>query len=44
MGDLWSIMEYLNPGFLGTQARIQTHFFIPIQADRDPEAAERLNA
>ncbi len=39
VGDLWSIMEYLNPGFLGTQAQFKRSFFIPIQANRDPEAA-----
>ena len=42
VGDLWSIMEYLNPGFLGTQADFKRSFFIPIQAGRDPEAMERL--
>ncbi len=42
VGDLWSIMEFLNPGFLGNQAEFKRNFFIPIQAARDPEAAERL--
>ena len=42
VGDLWSIMEFLNPGFLGTQARFKKDFFIPIQAGRDPDAAKRL--
>jgi len=42
VGDLWSIMEFLNPGLLGTQASFKRNFFIPIQAGRDPEAAERL--
>jgi len=42
VGDLWSIMEFLNPGFLGTQAAFKRGFFIPIQAARDPEAMERL--
>jgi SNF2 family DNA or RNA helicase len=42
VGDLWSIMEFLNSGFLGTQAEFKNRFFIPIQAGRDPEAAERL--
>ena len=35
-------MEFLNSGFLGTQAEFKREFFIPIQAGRDPEAAERL--
>jgi SNF2 family DNA or RNA helicase len=42
VGDLWSIMEFLNPGFLGTQADFKRTFFVPIQANRDPDAAERL--
>jgi SNF2 family DNA or RNA helicase len=42
VGDLWSIMEFLNPGFLGTQAEFKRSFFIPIQANHEPEAAERL--
>jgi len=42
VGDLWSIMEFLNPGFLGTQAGFKRNFFIPIQAQHDPDAADRL--
>jgi SNF2 family DNA or RNA helicase len=42
VGDLWSIMEFLNPGLLGTQAAFKRTFFVPIQAGRDPEAARRL--
>ena len=42
VGDLWSIMEFLNPGFLGTQAQFKRNFFTPIQAERDQDAAERL--
>ncbi len=42
VGDLWSIMEFLNPGFLGTPAEFKRNFFIPIQAGHDPEAATRL--
>jgi SNF2 family DNA or RNA helicase len=42
VGDLWSIMEFLNSNFLGTQAEFKNRFFIPIQAARDLEATERL--
>jgi len=42
VGDLWSIMEFLNPGFLGTQTEFKERFFVPIQAARDPEATENL--
>ncbi len=42
VGDLWSILEFLNPSFLGTQAEFKRTFFVPIQANHDPEATERL--
>lgn len=42
VGDLWSIMEFLNPGYLGTQAEFKRNFFIPIQANQEPEAVARL--
>ena len=42
VGDLWSIMEFLNPGFLGTQGEFKRNFFVPIQASGSPEAANRL--
>jgi SNF2 family DNA or RNA helicase len=42
VGDLWSIMEFLNPGWLGTQAEFKRSFHVPIQAEHDPGAARRL--
>ncbi len=42
VGDLWSLMEFLNPGFLGTQAAFKRNFFIPIQAQGDAEASQQL--
>jgi len=42
VGDLWSLMEFLNPGLLGTQAEFRRRFFVPIQAGRDPDAMDRL--
>lgn len=42
VADLWSIMEFLNPGFLGGQKRFRQNFLLPIQSGRDEEAAERL--
>ncbi|HKI31240.1 MAG TPA: DEAD/DEAH box helicase [Gemmataceae bacterium] len=42
VGDLWSILEFLNPGFLGTQGEFRRRYFVPIQAQHDAEAAERL--
>jgi SNF2 family DNA or RNA helicase len=42
VGDLWSIMEFLNPGFLGGQSDFKRRFFLPIQVERDPAAAAQL--
>ena len=42
VGDLWSLMEFLNPGLLGSAARFRREFFIPIQALGDATAAQRL--
>jgi len=42
VGDLWAIMEFLNPGFLGTAAEYKSRFFQPIQTNADSEAAARL--
>ncbi|MEI6520593.1 MAG: DEAD/DEAH box helicase, partial [bacterium] len=42
VGELWSIMEFLNPGFLGTASEFHEKFFVPLQAERDQEAANRL--
>ena len=42
VGDLWSIMETLNPGLLGNRASFRRRFFLPIQSTGDSEAAARL--
>ena len=42
VGDLWSIMEFLNPGLLGSQSEFKRNFFLPIQAAGNQEAADRL--
>jgi len=42
VADLWSIMEFLNPGLLGSQAEFKRSYFVPIQAGRDAAAMERL--
>lgn len=42
VGNLWSLMEFLNPGWLGSQAEFKRKFFVPIQASRDPGAAALL--
>ncbi|MBS1910896.1 MAG: DEAD/DEAH box helicase [Bacteroidetes bacterium] len=42
VGDLWSIMEFLNPGFLGSRAAFRREFLLPVQAAQDAAAAEHL--
>ncbi|MFO8060879.1 MAG: DEAD/DEAH box helicase [Bacillota bacterium] len=44
VGELWSLMEFANPGLLGTQARFRRDFFLPIQREGDEERAEKLRA
>ena len=44
VGDLWSLMEFLNPGFLGTRAAFKRNFFTPIQTRRDEQAMARLKS
>ncbi len=40
--DLWSILDFLNPGFLGTWEEFEKRFFLPIQNHQDPEALSQL--
>jgi SNF2 family DNA or RNA helicase len=40
--ELWSIMAFLNPGYLGSYEGFRRTFAIPIERFRDPGAAERL--
>ena len=42
VGELWSIMSFLNPGLLGTPASFRENYFKPIQLVGDQEAAQRL--
>jgi superfamily II DNA or RNA helicase len=42
VGDLWSIMDFLNPGLLGKRAAFREKFFRPIQSGADPGARSRL--
>ncbi|MBV5327913.1 MAG: DEAD/DEAH box helicase [Chlorobium sp.] len=44
VGDLWALMDFLNPGFLGGQAFFKEHFYYPIQWNGDIDASERLKA
>lgn len=42
--DLWSIMEFLNPGYLGSQQGFRSNFTLPIERYHQPEPAARLKA
>jgi len=42
LSELWSIMQFLNPGYLGSQKSFHTHFARPIERYQDQEAAARL--
>ncbi len=44
LGELWSIMEILNPALLGSATSFRDRFVIPIERFRDEEAAERLRS
>jgi SNF2 family DNA or RNA helicase len=40
--DLWSIFNFLNPGYLGKQAQFKSNFETPIQKDNDRVKASTL--
>ena len=42
VGELWSIMDILNPGLLGSQSSFKKRFFRPIQNERDEETMRHL--
>ncbi|MER6948592.1 DEAD/DEAH box helicase [Nonomuraea sp. NPDC000554] len=42
LAELWSIMEFANPGLLGSRSRFRTRFQEPIEARQDEQAAHAL--
>lgn len=42
VGDIWSIMDFLNPELLGNRSTFKKRFFQPIQTGIDPGAKTRL--
>jgi len=42
LSELWSIMEFLNPGYLGSAKDFRARFAIAIEKYRDAERAEQL--
>jgi SNF2-related domain/SNF2 Helicase protein/Helicase conserved C-terminal domain len=42
LADLWSIFQFLNPGYLGSAETFRKRFAAPIESGADPAAAGRL--
>ncbi|HYH83401.1 MAG TPA: DEAD/DEAH box helicase [Longimicrobium sp.] len=42
LAELWSIMEFLNPGLLGSASEFRRAFSVPVERYRDADAAARL--
>ena len=42
LSELWSIMSFLNPGYLGSQAAFRKTFALPIERYQDREAFDQL--
>jgi SNF2 family DNA or RNA helicase len=42
LSELWSIMEFLNPGYLGTAHDFRGRFAVPIERYRNQERAQAL--
>ena len=42
LADLWSLLEFANPGMLGSAASFKKRYAEPIERHGDDEAAERL--
>jgi SNF2 family DNA or RNA helicase len=40
--DLWSIFNFLNPGYLGRQAHFRQRYELPVQRDNDPLRTDML--
>jgi SNF2 family DNA or RNA helicase len=44
LGELWALMDLLNPGLLGSREWYGRTFAMPIQVEKDEEVLERLKA
>ncbi|MEW6029689.1 MAG: DEAD/DEAH box helicase [Chloroflexota bacterium] len=42
LSELWSIMHFLNPGYLGARKSFRENFALPIERYRDEEAIKQL--
>ena len=44
LGELWSILDFCNPGYLSTAGEFRRRFVLPIERRRDESAAAALRA
>ena len=44
LAELWSILDFLNPGYLGSHKRFNETLGAAVEQQRDPEATARLQA
>jgi len=44
LAELWSVMDFLNPGILGSSELFRTRYAIPVERHGHTEPAERLRA
>ena len=42
LSELWSIMDFLNPGYLGSAGGFRTRFAVPVERYKDRARAEQL--
>jgi len=42
LGELYSLMEFLNPGFFGTEESFRARYIVPIERDKDRVQSETL--
>ena len=42
VGDLWAIMDFLNPGILGSRSYFKQKYLLPIQNKKDSNVSEEL--
>lgn len=42
LSELWSIFEFINPGYLGTERDFNQRYVNPIERERDPESLKAV--
>ncbi|MCC6510168.1 MAG: DEAD/DEAH box helicase [Pirellulaceae bacterium] len=42
LGELWNLMQFINPGLLGSYDHFQSRFAVPIERDRNRETRQQL--